>query len=117
MSALRQRMIDAMRVRNYAARTISSYIHNVSKFARYFGKSPALLGPREIHRYLLHLTEEGHAHTTIAQNVCALRFLYNITLERSWKIGTIPYPRREKHLPVALSREEVRTFLDALPSL
>jgi integrase/recombinase XerD len=117
MSALRQRMIDAMRVRNYAARTISSYIHNVSKFARYFGKSPALLGPREIHRYLLHLTEEGQARKTIAQNVCALRFLYNIVLERSWKIGTIPYPRREKHLPVVLSREEVRTFLDALSSL
>ena len=48
MTALRQRMLEDMRVRNLSPHTQSSYILQVSLFVRHFGRSPEELGPDEI---------------------------------------------------------------------
>jgi Phage integrase, N-terminal SAM-like domain len=37
MTALRQRMMDDLHLRNYSDRTIKAYLRCVSNFARYFG--------------------------------------------------------------------------------
>jgi hypothetical protein len=44
MTTLRQRLIDDLRVRNRSAHTIKAYVACIANFARYFGKSPELLG-------------------------------------------------------------------------
>jgi hypothetical protein len=51
ISPLRQRMIDDMTLRNFAPNTQLSYLQQVTLFARYFHKSPELLGPEEIRSY------------------------------------------------------------------
>lgn len=44
-------MIEDLRIRNYAERTIQTYVDRVAEFARHFGKSPHLLGPEQIRSY------------------------------------------------------------------
>jgi hypothetical protein len=39
MTALRQRMLEDLQVRNYAPTTIAAYIRSVAEFAKHFGKS------------------------------------------------------------------------------
>ena len=51
MTPLRQRMIEQLEIRNYAPSTVRSYVREVAAFARFFGQSPELLGPDEIHIY------------------------------------------------------------------
>ena len=58
MTALRQRMLEDMRVRNLSPQTQSSYVLQVSLFARHFGRSPEELGPEEIRAWQVHLTDE-----------------------------------------------------------
>ena len=58
MTSLRQRMIEDMQVRNLALHTQTTYVHQVSLFARHFNKSPDLLGPEEIRAYQVYLTNE-----------------------------------------------------------
>ena len=58
VSPLRQRMIEDMAVRNFAANTQESYLRQVSLFARHFNKSPEQLGPEEIRAYQIYLAEE-----------------------------------------------------------
>ena len=48
MTSLRQRMTEDMQVRNLALNTQSSYLQQVTQFARYFKRSPEQLGPEEI---------------------------------------------------------------------
>lgn len=44
VSPLRHRMIDDMTLRNLSPATTRSYLHAVSKFSRYFNRSPVQLG-------------------------------------------------------------------------
>src|SRR3954469_20225060 len=118
MTPLRQRMLDDMQLRNFSPRTQYLYIYHVVKFAKYFGKSPELLGPEEIRAYQLHLVNELHASwSTLNLCVAALRFLYQVTLHNDWDIHHIPYAKRGRSLPVVLSQEELTQFFQAIPSL
>jgi len=111
-------MIEDMRVRNFADKTQISYVQYVSQFARYFRRSPELLGPEEIRAYQLHLaTVRKLSASSLFVAVAALRFLYKVTLKKDWLVETIiPTPKRQIRLPLVLSRGEVRQFLDAVAS-
>src|SRR4051794_30604689 len=112
MTPLRKRMVHDLQVRNYSPRTISSYVDQVAKFARYFGRSPEQLGPEEIRRYQVYLaTEKKASWSTFNQAVCALRFLYKVSLGRNWAVTQIPFGKRPKKLPVILSADEVCRLL------
>jgi len=116
MTALRNRMLEDMKIRNLALNTRTSYLLQVSQFARYFAKSPEVLGREEIRAYQLYLTEEKKlAPGSITIAVSALRFLYNVTLHRDWKLEEIiPAPKTPKKLPIILSPEEVLQFLSCV---
>jgi integrase/recombinase XerD len=114
MTPLRQRMLEDLRIRNYAERTQGIYVLQVARFAKHFGKSPKDLGREEIRSYLLHLIDGGISLCQYKQAISALRFLYRVTLRREDLLVFVPYPRSEKRLPVVLSPEEVRAVLGAV---
>jgi len=118
MTPLRQRMIEDMQIRNLSPHTVSSYLQQVSLFARYFNRSPELLGPEEIRAYQVYLTNEKKlAPGSILIAIAALRFLYKVTLHREWKLeDVIPAPKKPQKLPIVLSPEEVVHFLGCVAS-
>src|SRR5262249_1291275 len=115
MTPLRQRMIDDMKLRNLASRTIEVYVARVASFARHFGRSPADLGRDEVRAYLLHLVHDKHVGwSTFNQTDAALRFLYEVTLGRADALVHVACPNQPKKPPVALSPEEVARFFAAI---
>ena len=113
MTRLRQKFIEDLEVRNYAASTIRAYVRHVAAFAQYFSQSPDRLGRQQIHRYQLYLVRECKLATpSLSQIVSGLRFFYETTLGRHWISERIPYPRHERRLPTVLSRAEVAVLLD-----
>lgn len=113
MTPLRTRMTEDMQVRNLSPHTQTSYVQQVSLFARHFNKSPEELGPEDIRSYQVYLTNEKKlAPGSIVIAVSALRFLYKVTLHREWTFEEIiPAPKKPQKLPVILSPEEVLHFL------
>ena len=115
MTSLRQRMLADMKLRNYAPGTQRLYITRVARFAAHYGQCPSKLGPAEAKKYFHHLIgTEKVSWSFFNQAVCALRFLYQVTLERPEMIPHLPYPRQEKRLPTVLSEEEVTRFFGAV---
>jgi integrase/recombinase XerD len=55
---LRQRIIEDMKIRNLSPDTIKAYVDRVAAFAKHFGRSAQLLGPKEVREYLVFLVEE-----------------------------------------------------------
>jgi integrase/recombinase XerD len=115
MTPLRQRFLDDLRLRNYSPRTLETYVYCVVRFARHLGRSPEQLGSEEIRAYQLHLLEQGTSWSLFNQTVCALRFLYRVTLGRVEDMPVIPYGKKPKRLPSVLSQDEVLRLLEAAP--
>lgn len=115
---LRQRMLQALSIRNFSARTTRTYISLVSRFALFFHRSPDRLGLPEIEQYLFFLRDEKKvSYCLFNQTVCALRFFYLYVMDRPDLVLRIPFGRREKHYPVVLSVNETLAILAALGSL
>lgn len=117
ISPLRRRMIEDMSIRNLSPATQRCYLHAVSKFSRYFGRSPDKLGLEDVRAFQVHLVSRGISWGALNQTVCALRFLYGITLGRDEIPVRIAYAREPRKLPVVLSTNEVVRFLEAVPGL
>ncbi|MBI2828548.1 MAG: phage integrase N-terminal SAM-like domain-containing protein, partial [Acidobacteria bacterium] len=104
--------IDDMQLRGLSARTWEVYVAAVRQLAGHYRRSPAEITEEESRQYFLYLANEkkvARATATIA--LCAIRFFYEQTLHRAWTTLRFVRPRREKKLPVVLSRNEVRTIL------
>ena len=117
MSPLRRRMIEDMTVRNLSPATQRSYVHAVAKFGRFFSRSPEKLGLEEVRAFQVHLVAGGMSWPALNQTVCALRFLYGVTLKQADLPERIPYARTSRKLPVVLDADEVVCLLEAVPSL
>jgi integrase/recombinase XerD len=118
MTSLRTRMTEDMQIRNLAVHTQNTYLLQVALFARHFNTSPELLGPEQIRTYQVYLTNEKKlATSSILIAISALRFLYKVTLKKTWAIDdVIPAPKKPQQLPIILSPEEVIQFLAAVTS-
>ena len=117
VSPLRRRMIDDMSLRNLSPATQRSYLHAVTKFSRYFGRSPDRLGLEDVRAFQVYLVSQGISWGSLNQIVCALRFFYGVTLDRAEIPERIVYARMPRKLPTILSADEVVRFLEAVPSL
>ena len=117
LSPLRRRMIEDMTIRNLSPATQRSYIHAVSKFSRYFGRSPDRLGLEDVRAYQVHLASKGVAWGSLNQVVCALRFFYGVTLGEATIPERIAYAREPRKLPTVLGADEVVRFLESVSSL
>jgi integrase/recombinase XerD len=115
MTALRQRMIEDLQLRNLSRHTIDAYVLAVKQFANHFGQSPEQLSGEQVRAYLLHLVQEKHASWSrynLAR--CALQFLYRVTLGRDERFAKLPCARDRKRLPTVLSADELRRLFEVV---
>lgn len=115
MTPLRQRLIHDLQLRGYADRTVEAYVRAVAQLARFYHASPDRLTEEQIRHYLIHLsTVQKVARGTHTIALCGIKFFYQQTLARQWTVLDIARPKREKKLPVVLSRDEVWRILAAV---
>src|SRR5438045_5239346 len=72
---------------------------------------------RNVRTFQVHLVAGGISWPALNQTVCALRFLYGVTLKQAELPERIPYAREPQKLPVVLGADEVVRFLEAVSSL
>ena len=118
LSPVTKRMAEDMLVRNMAQSTIDAYTYHVENFLRHADKTPEEIGPEEVRLYQLHLIQERKVgFSSFNQAVCGLRFLYRITLPRTWHVKMIPFGKRPKKIPAVLGDAEVQELLQCVPNL
>ena len=114
MTPLRRRMIDAMVLRGFAARTQETYVSAVSLLARHHHRSPELLSDEQVRGYLLHLLQdELRSRSTVNITACAMRFLVCDVLGQAERRVQIALGKCAQRLPEVLSRAEVAALLEA----
>jgi integron integrase len=110
-------MSAALRSRHYSRRTEQAYCLWVRRFIRFHGlRHPAEMAEPEINAFLTHLAVDEHVSaSTQNQALSALLFLYRHVLGRQvGELGDVIRARRPRHLPVVLTRHEVKAILAEL---
>jgi site-specific recombinase XerD len=111
-SFLRQRMLEDMQLHSLSANTQDRYIKGVRKLSRYYKRSPEKISEDEVRDFIIYLIREsGLAPDTIRVTFYGIKFLYQKTLGRDWKIFDLIRLPQPKHLPVVLSYEEIKKVL------
>jgi integrase/recombinase XerD len=117
MTPLRKRFIDDLRLKNFSDGTIKVYVQAVEKFAKFLGRSPDESTAEDVREFLIHELDRGLSRSYIVIQQNALRHLYLDTLGRTDELKAVPRPKRERRLPVVLSREEVQRLFAVVKNL
>jgi integrase len=110
-------MIEDMCMRKMQDRTQEAYIRGVRRLARFLGRSPEAATAEDLRRFQLHLVRAGVSPITLNATLTAVRFLFQITLDRPEVVAKVRQVRVEQRLPVVLSRDEVARLIEAAGSL
>jgi integron integrase len=108
---------SALRERHYSLMTERSYVNWIRRYIEFCGrKHPRDLTAPDLQQFLNNLVQERDVSAgTHHQALCAIAFLYHNVLNADvpWLTEFIR-PRQSKHLPVVLTREEVRNVIECL---
>src|SRR5208282_3943218 len=117
ISPLRRRMIEDMTIRKLAPKTQHDYVQRVKNFATFLGRSPDTAKSEDVRGFRLHLASSGAGAPKINATVSALRFFFNVTLDRPELAKHLAFMHEPRKVPVVLSPEEVARFLEAAPGI
>ena len=115
MQTLTERMGEDMRLPGFAPKTQQSYRRAVIGLATYFARSPDTLDAlteAELRDYFLDLvTRRRVSRSTLIVYRSGIRFLYEVTLQRTWPVFALVRPAKRHTLPIVLSTDEVLQLL------
>jgi len=114
---LLDRVRAAIRVRHYSVRTEDAYIQWIKRFIFFHNKRhPEEMGEKEITAFLTYLAvDRTVAASTQNQALAAILFLYKVVLEKELEwLDDIVRAKKPRHLPIVLSRNEVRMLFSQI---
>jgi integrase/recombinase XerD len=117
VSALRQRMLDDMRMRKLEPKTQSTYIRAVRHLAGFLQRPPDTATVEDLRRFQLHMVDRGVSPITINATITGLKFFFDVTLDRGELMARTSYVQVPQKLPVVLSRDEVARLIAAASNL
>ncbi len=95
LTPLTQRLAEDMKIRHMASATIDAYTYHVERFAKFIDKPLTEATPEDVRSFQLHLIEVRKVgFSSFNQAVCGLRFLYRVTLPRTWPVTMIPFGKQ-----------------------
>jgi integron integrase len=114
---LLEQVRELIRLRHYSIRTEQAYLQWIRRYILFNHKRhPKDLGADEVTRFLSHLAlQRNVAASTQNQALNALLFLHRevLKIELPW-LNDVQRAKRSQHLPVVLTRDEVKRLLARL---
>src|SRR5260370_21460602 len=117
ISPLRQRMIEEVTGRRFKEKGEKGYVGHVRNFATFLGRSPDAASSEDVRRFQLHMATQQIGAPSINAAIAALRFFFNVTLERPDLVRHLTSVHKPRRAPVVLNQDEVVRLLEAAPGL
>ena len=118
MSLLRRRMIEDMTIRKFAPKTQHDYVQRVKDFAAFLGRSRDTAILEDVRDFQLRLASSGAGTPKINATVSALRFFFNVTLDRPalYRQLSACSSDADAGSPIRACATQESTAISALPS-
>jgi len=99
-----------LKLRGFSEYTVRNYVFFVEKFLEFASHPLDQLEEQHVKAYLSSLISEKSRNTT-SLAASSLKFFFQEILKKS--ISGIKLPKKEKRLPIVLSKQEVRSLIDS----
>jgi len=106
-----------MRIQNFSPRTIQCYLLWLSHFLQ-FRIDHQIHGPldqEQAKRFILFKLDQGLSWSAINVLYSSLRKYYKEIDDLEWYVKKLPRPRRDKTLPILISKQEVIRLIENVP--
>lgn len=104
-----------MLLKNFTQNTCDDYYRFVKRFLEYCDKDARAITYADIRKFIFHMKDaEGKKPSTINVYTAAIRFFFEYTLGYVWDPKKIPKMKRDRQLPVILTREQVGLLIDSM---
>ncbi len=103
-----------LKIKGYTKATIKTYlIHNLD-FLKFVNKTPLEVTTEDVKAYQASLTEKEPKPSSIVLKLSAIKFLFHEVLEHEIITKKIKYPKSQKKIPDALTKEEVQKLFSVV---
>ncbi len=102
-----------MKLKGYSPRTVKSYLHYANEYLVFAKKKNLKNRDEAIEKYLLEKQGKKQSSQTINLALNSIKFLYREVLKSSKKID-LKFAKRNKKLPVILSRKEIEKIISQM---
>ena len=108
--------IRELKLRNYSPKTIKAYLLCIELYLKYKKTDFHKLNEENIKNFLLDLKDKNKSPQTINLYLNSIKFFYNQVLKIYKKID-LKFTKRNKSLPIVLSREEVKNIIENIKNI
>ena len=106
---------EELRLKNFTKNTCNDYYRFVKRFLDFTGKEAMSITYADIRKFIFHMKDnESKKASTINVYTAAIRFFFEYTLGYVWDSKKIPKMKRDRKLPVILTREQVAMLIDSM---
>lgn len=111
--------VELLQIKRYSYSTINSYRNALIKFFDHFDRTDIEnLEKKDIEKFINYqVTHSGISQSYQKQLVGAIKLFYNDLLRKNYNLFYLYPDRREKKIPVVLSKNEVRIIISSLSNL
>jgi site-specific recombinase XerD len=111
-----EKLINHMVLKNYSPRTKEAYTFHISRFLNHFSKSGNPdCSLDDVKQYIMNTVQDNdYSKSYQHQMINALKFYFRIMQGIRFEAEEIPRPKREKKIPIVLSKEEISTIIKSI---
>ena len=104
---------EYMSLKNYSSKTIKTYCNCAKSLYRHFNKPLNKITEQEFKDFLSNLLRKGYSSQTVNQYHAVLMLVFTKIYKIPFSYD-IPYAKRNKKLPIVLSRKEIQKILNQI---
>lgn len=108
--------VQLMKLKKFSRKTINIYVHYNIEFLKFANKSPREIKQSDIKNYLENLVDKNVSVSTLNSAYSSLKNYYGQMYKRKFFID-LPRAKKDKKLPIVLSKEEVKKIIGAINNL
>jgi site-specific recombinase XerD len=111
MKKILEQAQNLLKLRNYSVKTRKSYLLYIKQYLVFSKKNNLKNRDEAIEKFLLQKVDDNKSSQTVNLALNSVKFLYKEVLKDNNKVD-LKFAKRNKKLPVVLSREEITKVLD-----
>ncbi len=116
MEELLKKTKNELLLRGYSQKTVKSYLNCLEKYFLFKRRSWKVLEVDSIRKFLLRMNKKGRAAQTVNLYLNAIKFFYREVMKSTERVE-IRFVKKNKRIPVVLSRKEVGLIVGSIKNI